>query len=145
MRIVVQRVSTASVSVDAKVVGQIGNGLVVLLGVGKSDSPEVMRWGARKVAELRIFQDDNERMNRNLLEVGGAALVISQFTLYGNADKGRRPSFVDAAAPAEAQALYEVFVTELRSAGIHTETGVFGARMSVALVNEGPVTIWLDR
>ena len=145
MRIVVQRVSSASVTVDEKVVGMIGVGLLILLGVGKEDSEEVMEWGAKKVAELRIFQDEAERMNRSLLDVSGEALVISQFTLYGDAQKGRRPSFISAAPPELAEPLYLKFAEYLRNQGIRTEMGVFGAKMSVTLVNEGPVTIILDR
>ena len=145
MRIAVQRVSSASVSIEGKVVGKIGIGLLVLLGVGKSDTRAEMEWGAKKVAELRIFQDSEQRMNLSVQEVGGAALVISQFTLYADAQKGRRPSFVDAAPPEVAEQLYEQFVECLRGQGVPTETGVFAAKMSVALVNEGPVTILLER
>jgi D-tyrosyl-tRNA(Tyr) deacylase len=145
MKLVVQRVSSANVVVDGRVVGEIGAGLLILLGVGRNDSGEEMEWGARKVAELRIFQDEQDRMNRNLLEISGAALVISQFTLYGDARKGRRPSYVDAAPPETAEPLYQRFVESLRNLGVHTETGVFAARMSVSLVNEGPVTIIVDR
>jgi D-tyrosyl-tRNA(Tyr) deacylase len=123
----------------------IGVGLLILLGVGKEDSEEVMEWGAKKVAELRIFQDEAERMNRSLLDVSGEALVISQFTLYGDAQKGRRPSFISAAPPELAEPLYLKFAEYLRNQGIRTEMGVFGAKMSVTLVNEGPVTIILDR
>ena len=145
MRIAVQRVSSARVSIEGKVVGEIGTGLLVLLGVGKSDTRAEMEWGAKKVAELRIFQDSEQRMNLSVQEVGGAVLVISQFTLYGDAQKGRRPSFVDAAPPEVAEPLYEQFVEYLRGQGVPTETGVFAAKMSVALVNEGPVTILLER
>lgn len=145
MRIVVQRVSSASVTVDGKVVGQIGIGLVVLLGIGKNDKLADMEWGAKKVAELRIFQDEQDRMNRSLQEIGGQALVISQFTLYGDSQKGRRPSFINAALPEIAEPLYKQFAERLRAQGIPTHTGVFAARMTVALVNEGPVTILLER
>ncbi len=145
MRIVVQRVSSAGVAIDGKSVGKIGAGLLVLLGVGKSDTPADMEWGARKVAEMRIFQDSEHRMNLSVQDVGGSALVISQFTLYGDANKGRRPSFVDAAPPDVAEKLYDEFVQDLRSQGVPTETGVFAARMSVELVNEGPVTILVER
>ena len=145
MRLVVQRVSRASVTVDGKTVGQIGTGLLVLLGVGQKDSEAEMEWGARKVAELRIFPDEQERMNRSLIEMGGEALVISQFTLYGDVQKGRRPSFIDAAPPELAEPLYLKFVSLLRAQGIRTETGIFAAKMSVSLVNEGPVTILFDK
>ena len=128
-----------------QVVGEIGAGLLILLGIGKSDGDAEMEWGARKAAELRIFQDDEGQMNRSLLDVGGAALVISQFTLYGDAQKGRRPSFIDAAPPEIAEPLYQKFVENLRALGIRTETGIFAAKMSVALVNEGPVTIVIER
>jgi D-tyrosyl-tRNA(Tyr) deacylase len=131
--------------VEGKTVGKIGTGLVVLLGVGTPDTRAEMEWGAKKVAELRIFQDSEQRMNRGVRDVGGSVLVISQFTLYGDAQKGRRPSFVDAAPPEEAEPLYELFVEYLREQGVPTETGVFAAKMSVALVNEGPVTILLER
>ncbi len=145
MKLVVQRVSSAKVTVAEKVVGEIGAGLLILLGVGRADGPEDMEWGARKTAELRIFQDALEKMNLSLLEIGGQALVISQFTLYGDAQKGRRPSFVDAAPPELAEPLYLKFVENLRALGVHTETGIFAARMSVSLVNEGPVTIIIER
>ena len=145
VRLVVQRVSRASVTVDGKTVGQIGTGLLVLLGVGQKDSEAEMEWGARKVAELRIFPDEQERMNRSLIEMGGEALVISQFTLYGDVQKGRRPSFIDAAPPELAEPLYLKFVSLLRAHGIRTETGIFAAKMSVSLVNEGPVTILFDK
>ena len=145
VRLVVQRVSRASVTVDGKTVGQIGTGLLVLLGVGQKDSEAEMEWGARKVAELRIFPDEQERMNRSLIEMGGEALVISQFTLYGDVQKGRRPSFIDAAPPELAEPLYLKFVSLLRAQGIRTETGIFAAKMSVSLVNEGPVTILFDK
>ncbi|MBU0508551.1 D-tyrosyl-tRNA(Tyr) deacylase [bacterium] len=145
MKIVLQRVSSAQVSVNGKVVGKIGTGLVVLLGVEKEDGEAILEWGARKTAELRIFQDENDRMNRSLLEVGGEALVISQFTLLGDARKGRRPSYTDAAEPEVAEPLYEYFVECLRRQGVRVETGIFAAKMSVALVNEGPVTLIIER
>jgi D-aminoacyl-tRNA deacylase len=145
VRIVLQRVSSAQVTVDGKVTGQIGEGLLVLLGVGKGDTEETMEWGARKTAELRIFQDEQDKMNRSLQDVRGEALVVSQFTLFGDAQKGRRPSFTEAAPPEEAERLYKYFVEFLSSLGVHTETGIFAAKMSVTLVNEGPVTIILER
>jgi D-tyrosyl-tRNA(Tyr) deacylase len=144
MRAVVQRVSRARVTVDGRVTGEIANGLVILLGVGHEDSPAVATAMAEKIANLRVFEDDQQKMNRSLLNVNGSALVISQFTLYGDARGQRRPSFV-AAAPAEkANNLYEQFAAALRDLGIVVTTGVFGATMSVELVNEGPVTILLD-
>ena len=139
-----QRVSEASVRVDGAVVGRIDRGLLVLLGVGRGDAEEDARDLAEKVANLRIFPDEGGRMNRSVLDIGGAVLVVSQFTLYGDARKGRRPSYVDAAPPDEAMALYARFVDSLRGASLTVETGTFRAMMDVALVNEGPVTILLD-
>ena len=144
MRAVVQRVSRARVVVDGQVTGEIGAGLVVLLGVGRGDTSASAAYLAEKVAGLRIFNDDQGKMNRSLLEMGGAALVVSQFTLYGDVRRGRRPGFDQAAAPAQAHQLYEEFVRELGAKGVRVETGVFQARMSVELANEGPVTILLD-
>ena len=144
MRAVVQRVAEASVAIDGRVVSRIGGGVVVLLGVNTDDSSDEAHRLAGKVAELRIFLDDEGKMNRSLIESGGAALVVSQFTLYGDARKGRRPSFIRAAQPEVAEPLYEEFVAELRSRGIECGTGEFGATMQVALVNDGPVTILLD-
>ena len=144
MRAVVQRVSRASVTVEGQITGEIGAGLLVLLGVGREDTPAVAASMAEKVANLRIFEDDQEKMNRSLLDVKGAALVVSQFTLYGDARGQRRPSFISAAQPEQAAALYEEFNKALRALGITVATGVFQAMMSVELVNEGPVTILLD-
>jgi len=145
MRAVVQRVSAASVSVDGRVTGAIDRGLLVLLGVGQGDGPQECRWLANKVAGLRIFPDAEGKMNRSLLEEGLGALVVSQFTLYGDVRKGRRPSFVKAAAPEVAEALYERFCDELAAAGVApVERGVFQAMMDVALVNVGPVTLVVD-
>jgi len=141
---VVQRVSRASVSVDGKVTGEIGPGLVVLVAVGKEDTVTTASAMAEKVANLRIFGDDAGKMNRSLLDTGGAALAISQFTLYGDARGQRRPSFIQAGAPELGKALYEEFVRELRGLGVRVETGVFQAHMAVELVNDGPVTILLD-
>jgi len=141
---VVQRVSKASVTVDGVVSGRIGAGLVVLLGVGKTDDEAAAAFLAEKVAHLRIFEDDAGKMNRSLLESGGAALVVSQFTLYGDVRKGRRPSFDAAGDPEKANLLYEEFVRCLRGFGVVVETGVFQAMMAVELVNDGPVTILLD-
>jgi len=144
MRAVVQRVSRACVSVDASVTGEITMGLVILIGVGHDDTSAVAASMASKISNLRIFQDDHGKMNRSLLDVGGSALVVSQFTLYGDARGQRRPSFVAAAPPDQAKNLYEEFAEALRSLGVTVATGVFGAMMSVKLVNEGPVTILLD-
>ena len=144
MRAVVQRVSRARVTIEGRVVGEIGAGLMILLGVGREDSAAVAASLAEKVANLRIFEDDQGKMNRSLLEVKGAALVVSQFTLYGDARGQRRPSFISAAAPEQAAALYEEFNKALRGLGVSVATGIFQAMMSVELVNEGPVTILLD-
>jgi D-aminoacyl-tRNA deacylase len=141
---VVQRVSRAKVTVDGRITGEIGAGLMVLLGVGREDSTGVAASLAEKVANLRIFEDEQGKMNRSLLDVKGAALVVSQFTLYGDARGQRRPSFISAAAPAKAAALYEEFNSALRRLGVTVATGIFQAMMSVELVNEGPVTILLD-
>ncbi len=144
MRAVVQRVSHARVVVEGQVTGEIAAGLVVLLGVGRGDAGESAAYLAEKIAHLRIFDDDQGKMNRSLLETRGAALVVSQFTLYGDVRKGRRPSFDQAAPPAEASRLYEEFVRSLRGLGVRVETGVFQARMDLELTNDGPVTILLD-
>ena len=144
MRAVVQRVSRASVTVDGRITGEITNGLMILLGVGHNDSSGVAVSMAEKIANLRIFEDDQRKMNRSLLDVKGSALVVSQFTLYGDARGQRRPSFVAAAPPEQANNLYEEFTEALRNLGVTVATGVFGAMMSVELVNEGPVTILLD-
>ncbi|HEV8663793.1 MAG TPA: D-aminoacyl-tRNA deacylase [Candidatus Methylomirabilis sp.] len=144
MRAVIQRVREASVRVDGQEVAAIGPGLLILLGAGRADTMEAARWLAGKVAELRIFEDAQGKMNRSLHEVGGAALVVSQFTLYGDARKGRRPSFTGAAPPEAAVPLLRVFVAELRERGLPVQEGVFGAKMQVHLVNDGPVTLLLD-
>jgi D-tyrosyl-tRNA(Tyr) deacylase len=144
MRAVVQRVSRAKVTVGGELAGEIGAGLMILLGVGREDTPAVAISLAEKAANLRIFEDENEKMNRSLLDVKGSALVVSQFTLYGDARGGRRPSFIAAAGPEQAKALYEEFCEGLRRLGIKVATGIFQAMMSVELVNEGPVTIVLD-
>ena len=144
MRAVVQRVSRAAVSVGDRVVGRIGNGLLVLVGITHSDGSQEAAWLAEKIANLRIFPDDEDKMNRSLAEAGGSALVVSQFTLYGDARRGRRPSFVHAARGDEARAVYEAVVKEVRKLGLGCETGEFGAMMDVELVNDGPVTILLD-
>ena len=144
MRAVVQRVSRAQVRVGGDPKGAVGRGMVVLLGVGRNDSAEAAAYLAEKVANLRIFEDEQGKMNRSLVETGGEALVISQFTLYGDARKGRRPGFDQAAPPEQAEPLYEQFVRELIARGIRVSTGVFQAQMQVELVNDGPVTILLD-
>lgn len=144
MRAVVQRSGPASVTIDGSVVGEIGRGVVVLVGVAPTDGDAEAAWLADKVANLRIFNDDDGKMNRALIDIGGEALVVSQFTLYGDARKGRRPSFIRAAQGPEAEAIYEKVVDGLRGLGITCATGKFGAMMDVALTNEGPVTILLD-
>ena len=144
MRAVVQRVSRARVIVDGSVTGEIANGLVVLLGVGRDDTSAVATGMAEKISNLRIFEDDQGKMNRSLVDAKGSALVVSQFTLYGDVRGQRRPSFVAAAPPEQAKKLYEEFSEALRTLGINVATGIFGAMMSVELVNEGPVTILLD-
>ena len=144
MRAVIQRVSRARVTVNGAVTGEISHGLMILLGVGREDTPAAATSLAEKTANLRIFEDENDKMNRSLLDVRGAALVVSQFTLYGDARGGRRPSFIAAAPPEQAKALYEGFCEALRQLGITVATGIFQAMMSVELVNEGPVTILLD-
>ena len=144
MRAVVQRVSHARVTVDGRVSGEIGSGMMVLLGVGRDDTSAVAASMAEKVANLRIFDDEAGKMNRSLLDVRGSALVVSQFTLYGDARGQRRPSYLNAAPPELANKLYEEFNTALRGLGVTVATGIFQAMMSVELVNEGPVTILLD-
>jgi D-tyrosyl-tRNA(Tyr) deacylase len=144
MRTVVQRVSRARVTVEGSVAGEIAAGLVILLGVGRNDTSAVATSMAEKIANLRIFEDDQEKMNRSLVDVRGSALVVSQFTLYGDARGQRRPSFIAAAPPEQAKKLYEEFCEALRRLGITVATGVFQAMMLVELVNEGPVTILLD-
>jgi D-aminoacyl-tRNA deacylase len=144
MRAVVQRVSCARVRVDGTVVGEIARGFLVLLGVGARDGPSDVAYIATKIRALRLFADDGGRMNRSLQEVEGAVLLVSQFTLYGDCRKGRRPSFDAAAPPAAAKSLYEAVVDELRAAGLHVATGVFQAHMDVESINDGPVTVLLD-
>ena len=144
MRAVVQCVSRARVTVEGRVTGEIGTGLMILLGIGRNDASAGAVSMAEKIAHLRIFEDDDGKMNRSLLDVKGSALVVSQFTLYGDARGQRRPSFIAAAPPDQAKKLYEEFNEALRRLGISVATGVFQAMMSVELVNEGPVTILLD-
>jgi D-tyrosyl-tRNA(Tyr) deacylase len=144
MRVVIQLVKRASVTIDGRVVGAIGKGLLALLGIRQNDSEADVDFLVNKTVGLRIFPDDEGKMNRGLLEVGGALLVVSQFTLYGDARKGKRPSFVDAAPPPIAVPLYEKFVAQARALGVTVATGEFGAMMDVELVNDGPVTIIVD-
>ena len=145
MRAVCQRVSRASVAVDGKVVGSISAGLLVLLAAGKDDGPEQVRWMAEKIPGLRIFPDTQGRMNLSLTDVGGEILVVSQFTLYGDCRKGKRPSYSEAAPPQEAEAVYRSFIEALRVKGIPVQEGIFGAMMQVELVNDGPVTLIVER
>ena len=144
MRAVVQRVGSAHVEVDGQTAGAIGPGFLVLLGVGRSDGPEAADWLADKIAGLRVFPDQDDKLNLSLAEVGGQVLVISQFTLWGDCAKGRRPSWARAAAGDQAEPLYLRFVDRLRAAGLTVATGVFGAMMDVHLVNQGPVTLLVD-
>jgi D-tyrosyl-tRNA(Tyr) deacylase len=144
MRAVVQRVARAGVAVNEKTVGEIGEGMCVFLGVGVGDTERDAEWLADKIVNLRIFEDGEGKMNRSLLETGGAALVVSQFTLYGDCRKGRRPSFVRAASAEEGQRLYEKFVEQVRRRGVETECGMFQTHMVVTLVNDGPVTLVVD-
>lgn len=144
MRVVLQRVSSASVKIDGAVTGEIGPGLVLLLGIAKDDGPEDVEYVVNKCAGLRIFGDDQGKMNRSLLDVGGEVLAISQFTLFGDTRRGRRPSFEGAAPPDLAEPLYELAVERLREQGIRVATGRFGAFMEVSLVNDGPVTLTVE-
>jgi D-tyrosyl-tRNA(Tyr) deacylase len=144
MRAVVQRVSGASVKVDDRTAGEIGPGLLVLLGVSRSDTDQDVEYMVEKITNLRIFNDDQDKMNLSLVETGGAMLVVSQFTLYGDARRGRRPSYIEAAEPDHANRLYLRFVEQVRKQGVAVETGVFQAMMMVSLTNDGPVTILLD-
>ena len=144
MRALIQRVCRATVRVEEQVVGQIDRGLLILLGIGDTDGLPDMEYVAEKCANLRIFEDDRGKMNRSLLDTGGQALVVSQFTLHADTRKGRRPSFNRAAPPDIAKSMYEQFVQHLRTFGIHTETGVFGAYMQVEIHNTGPVTLMID-
>ena len=145
MRVVLQRVSRAAVRIDGQTVGQIGRGFVVLAGFAPADNEATLAWMADKIVGLRLFADAEGKMNLPLGDVGGALLVVSQFTLYGDASKGRRPSFVDAAPPAQAEALYERFVAMVRDRGVEAQTGRFGAMMDVELVNDGPVTLVIEK
>lgn len=144
MRAVIQRVSEAKVAVDQKECARMGPGLLVLLAAGQGDGEKEVDWMAEKIINLRIFPDDQERMNRSLLDSGGEMIVVSQFTLYGDCRKGRRPSFVHALEPEAAERLCEMFIRKVRSQGISCGSGVFGAHMQVSLVNDGPVTLLVD-
>ncbi|MFA1711729.1 D-aminoacyl-tRNA deacylase [Peribacillus frigoritolerans] len=144
MRVVLQRSKAAKVVVADQIIGQIDSGLVLLVGVTHGDTIDDAAYLAEKIVNLRIFDDENEKMNHSLLDVGGSILSVSQFTLYGDCRKGRRPNFMDAARPEEANELYEAFNEELRKKGVHTETGQFGAMMDVQLTNDGPVTLILE-
>ncbi len=144
MRAVVQRVSRASVRIDEETVGEIGPGLLVLLGVTHTDTPATAAWLADKVVGLRLFNDADGKMNHSVADVGGGVLVVSQFTLYGDCQKGRRPSFLDAARPEVAIPLYEAFINGIKALGVPAATGRFGAMMQVELVNDGPVTLIVD-
>ncbi len=145
MKAVVQRVKHGSVAVGGETIARIEKGFVILLGVARGDTEESARWLARKCAGLRIFEDDQGLMNLGLSDVGGRAIVVSQFTLYGDCDKGRRPSFTESAPPEIAEPLYNVFVEAMRGEGIHVETGKFQAKMLVEIANDGPVTLILER
>ena len=145
MRVLIQRVSRAEVRVEGRVTGRIAQGLLLLVGFTHADTGDQLTWMADKIAGLRIFGDADGKMNLALPDVGGAVLVVSQFTLYGDAEKGRRPSFIDAARPEAAIPLYELFLGLLRDRALTVETGEFGAMMDVELVNDGPVTLWLER
>ncbi len=144
MKIVIQRVSAAAVRIDNKVVGKITEGLMLLIGVAQNDSMDDVLFAANKCVDLRIFEDEEGKMNRSLVDTGGAVLAISQFTLLGDTRKGRRPSFISAADPEKGKQYYEKFVTHIRERGIHVETGIFGAMMDVEFINTGPVTIIVD-
>jgi D-tyrosyl-tRNA(Tyr) deacylase len=145
MRVLLQRVSRAEVRVDRRVTGNIGRGFLVLVGFTGSDGEAEVEWMADKIVGLRLFSDAEGKMNLSLADVGGAVLVVSQFTLYGDTQKGRRPSFIDAARPEHAIPLYERFITLIRAGGVPVATGEFGAMMDVELVNDGPVTLWITR
>ena len=144
MRALVQRVSHASVTIDGRIHGQIGQGFLVLLGITDGDTVDDAVYLADKTVKMRVFTDENDKMNRSLADVGGGLLIVSQFTLYANCKKGNRPSFTGAGAPDQAERLYEQFVERARQDVPHVETGRFGAMMQVSLVNDGPFTIWLD-
>jgi D-tyrosyl-tRNA(Tyr) deacylase len=145
MKLLIQRVSAASITVDGEIVGAIDSGVLVFVGVTHKDTEKEAEWLAQKLANLRIFEDAEGKMNRSLLEQGGKALIVSQFTLYANCSEGRRPSFIEAANPELGKKLYEKFIQEMVKNGVAVETGVFGAMMGVSLVNNGPVTLCIER
>lgn len=145
MRVILQRVSEAAVRIDDAVIGEIGRGFLILVGFTHDDTREEVAWMADKIVGLRLFSDAQAKMNLSLADIGGALLVVSQFTLYGDARKGRRPSFIDAARPESAVPLYDFFVNLLQASGVEVATGKFGADMQVALINDGPVTLVLER
>ena len=145
MRVVLQRVNQGNVTVDGQVIAEVGLGLVILLGVGPQDGGEQVDYLVNKIANLRIFEDDHGKINRSILDVGGDAIVVSQFTLYADTRKGRRPSFTDAAPPQVASPLVDLFAEKLSALGVPTQTGQFGAHMQVEIHNDGPVTIWMER
>ena len=145
MKLVVQRVDHAKVEVDKKIVGKIGKGFMILFGAKEEDTKEQVEWLVNKVCNLRVFEDENEKMNLALKDVNGEILVISQFTLYGDCNKGNRPSFIQAAKPEKANMLYEYFIQKCREQGFNVQTGVFGAHMDVSLLNNGPVTIIIEK
>jgi D-tyrosyl-tRNA(Tyr) deacylase len=145
LRIVIQRVASAQVEVNGQIIGSIQQGLLVLVGVAHQDSEAESRWLANKTAELRVFEDDQGKMNRSLIDIGGSALVVSQFTLLADCRRGRRPAFTDAAPPALAEQLYLRFAEFLAERGIEVQSGIFAAEMQVSLINDGPVTIVIDR
>ncbi|MCQ2008516.1 D-aminoacyl-tRNA deacylase [Sporolactobacillus sp. STSJ-5] len=144
MRVVLQRVTRAQVDIDGKTVGRIDAGLLLLVGIKTGDTEDDLQYVADKLSGLRIFEDDGGKMNRSIMDTEGSILSVSQFTLYGDASKGRRPSFMEAARPEIAEPLYEAFNEKLRALGLHVETGVFGADMAVSLVNDGPVTLIIE-
>ena len=144
MRLVIQRVLESSVKVEGREVGRIGKGFMVLCGVEDGDTAEDVRYCVDKTVNLRVFEDENDKMNRSLADVGGGLLIVSQFTLYGDCRKGNRPSFTNAARPETAIPLYEAFIARCRESGLPVETGEFGADMKVELLNDGPVTLWMD-
>jgi len=145
VRALLQRVSQASVTVDGRVVGQIGRGFCILLGVTHSDTNKEADWLANKIAGIRLFEDEAGKLNLGLSDIGGELLIVSQFTLYGDARKGRRPSFIAAARPEQSEPLYDYFVNQMRDAGFRVQTGIFGANMQVEIQNDGPITLMLER
>ena len=144
MRVLIQRVGSASVEVENRLVGSIGPGLLLFVGFGHSDSPDLLPQAVRKISEMRVFSDDNGKLNLSLHDIGGQALIVSQFTLYANCSRGRRPDFTPAADPAIAEQLYDRFVSLFRETGIVVQTGIFAADMRVNLINDGPVTFFLE-